>query len=194
MIHMCIDKPSAGAGRLVRDILLDLTCAARCDARVLITGDALGGKRELAGMIHYGSRRAAERFVSVDCAGAPDRLLEAELFGRAGANALTPDRDGRGLLEQADGGTVFLENIGAIGLALQARLLDFLENGRIQRVGAEAPHAIVDVRLISSAEADLFARAEAMTFSEDLFYRLNVMHLVLPAFAAGSEPPQTISH
>ncbi len=191
---MCIDKPSVATGGVVRDILLDLTCAVRCDARVLITGDRAQGKQEIAGMIHYGSRRAVGRFVPVDCAAATDGFLEADLFGRAATVDAGSDRETRGLLELADGGTVFLDNIGAIGLALQARLLDFLENGRIQRVGADAPHTTVDVRLISSADPDLFARTAAMTFSEDLYYRLNVVHLVLPTVSAGPEPPQAISH
>ena len=137
---MCIDKPSVATGGVVRDILLDLACAVRCDARVLITGDRAQGKQEIAGMIHHGSRRAVGRFVPVDCAAATDGFLEADLFGRAATVDAGSDRETRGLLELADGGTVFLDNIGAIGLALQARLLDFLENGRIQRVGADAPN------------------------------------------------------
>ena len=194
MTHTCIDKQFIPAGLLVRDILLDLTCAARCDARVLITGDRAHGRRELAGMIHYGSRRVAGRFVVVDCAAAPDSVVEAELFGRICTDDLRSDRDARGLLEVADGGTVFLDNIGAIGLGLQARLLEFLENGTIQRVGDDGPHTIVDVRLITSADADLFARTEGMTFSEDLYYRLNVVHLVLPTLTTGGERMPMVSH
>jgi two-component system, NtrC family, response regulator AtoC len=179
---MCIDRPSVAIGQIVREVLLDLTCAVRCDARVLITGDRDAGTRELAEMIHRGSRRAAGRFRTIDCAAATDEVLEARLFGRARGSAAGADGAAtRGLLEQAHGGTLFLANVGAIGPRLQRRLLTFLEDGQVQRVGADRPHTRVDVRVISSADRDLFARAEALRFSDDLFYRLNVVHLVMPA-------------
>jgi two-component system, NtrC family, response regulator AtoC len=177
---MCIDRPSVAIGHIVREVLLDLTCAVRCDARVLITGERDAGNKELAEMIHRGSQRAAGRFRSIDCAGATDDELEARLFGRARAVAPGTERGTRGLLEQAHGGTVFLANIGAIGPRLQLRLLQFLEDSLIQRVGAAMPHERVDVRVISSADRDLFARADSLRFSDDLYYRLNVVHLVMP--------------
>lgn len=186
MTDMCIEKPPTETGGVVRDILLDLTCALRCEARVLITGDSAGGKRELAGMIHYGSRRALGRFEVVDCAALSDAALEAELFGRDSEANGTSERATTGLLELADGGTVLLDNIGEMGSALQTRLLEFLEDGRIQRVGADHPHTSVDVRVISSADRDLFARAGTSGFNEDLYYRLNIVHLVLPAAGAGA--------
>jgi DNA-binding NtrC family response regulator len=178
---MCIETPPAAIGHVVREILLDLTSAVRCDARVLITGDRETGKKELAAMIHRGSRRSGGRFRTADCAATTDDLLEVKLFGRARASEPGVDRGTRGLLEQANEGTIFLANVGAIGLRLQGRLLQFLEDGKIQRVGAGRPHTTVDVRVISSAGPDLFARAEAMKFSDDLYYRLNVVHLVMPA-------------
>ena len=112
---MCIDRPSVAIGHIVREVLLDLTCAVRCDARVLITGERDAGNKELAEMIHRGSQRAAGRFRSINYAGATDDELEARLFGRARAAAPGTERGTRGLLEQAHGGTVFLANIGAIG-------------------------------------------------------------------------------
>jgi DNA-binding NtrC family response regulator len=183
---MCIDRPSV---HVIREILLDLTCAVRCDARVLITGDSEAGKREIAELIHRGSRRAGRRFLTLDCL-TSDTLLEAKLFGRARTNVPGPDRDTRGFLEQADGGTVFLSNVGAIGPALQARLLHFLETRQIRRVGADRAHTTADVRLISSADAGLFARAEAAGFNADLYYRLNVVQLVMPP-ARSDTPPMT---
>lgn len=179
---MCIDRPAVAIGHIVREVLLDLTCAVRCDARVLITGDRDSGKRELAEMIHRGSQRAAGRFRTIDCAASTDDVLEARLFGRARASESGVDGRGtRGLLEQAHGGTIFLGNVGAIGPRLQRRLLTFLEDGQITRVGAERAHTQVDVRVISSADRDLFGRTEALRFSDDLYYRLNVVHLVMPA-------------
>jgi DNA-binding NtrC family response regulator len=189
---MSIDRPPAATGHTVRDILLDLTCAVRCDARVLITGDSGPGKKKIAETIHRGSRRAARRFVSVDCAATTDNLLEWKLFGRARANVPGPDRDTRGLLEQADGGTIFLANVGAVGPTLQARLARFLENGQIRRVGADQSHTVVDVRVIASADRDLFAETEGGRFNADLYYRLNVMHLLIPAGRGTDASPATM--
>ena len=97
------------------------------------------------------------------------------------------DRDTRGFLEQAHGGTIFMANIGALGPALQARLLQFLQHGEIRRVGADLAHAKVDVRVISSADRRLFEQTESMRFREDLYYRLNVLHLVMPAIRRRSD-------
>ncbi|MEO8521235.1 MAG: sigma 54-interacting transcriptional regulator [Acidobacteriota bacterium] len=182
---MCIESSSV---HVIREILLDFTCALRCDSRVMITGDPNPGKRQLAELIHRGSRRAPRRFLTVDCAVAADPLLELRLFGAARASVPGPDCDIRGLLEQADGGTVFLENIGEIGPALQGRLLNFLETRQIRRVGADQAHTEVDVRLISSADARLFERAETGAFSAALYYRLNVVQL---ATAAANVPKPT---
>ena len=190
---MSIDRPPVAAGHVVRDILLDLTCAVRSDARVLITGDSGPGKKQIAETIHRGSRRAARRFVTVDCGATTDSLLEWKLFGRARTSVPGPDRDTRGLLEQADGGTIYLANIGAIGAALQSRLARFLENGQIRRVGADQGHAVADVRVIASADRELFADAEAGRFSADLFYRLNVIHLLIPAAKRLEDPPANLS-
>lgn len=178
---MCIDRPPVAAGHVVRDILLDLACAVRSDARVLITGGSRSGNKEIAEMIHRGSRRAASRLVTVDCAATTDSLLEWKLFGRARAGVPGPNRDTRGLLEQADGGTIFLANVGAVGSTLQARLARFLENGQIRRVGGDQAHTAVDVRVIASADRDFYSEAEAGRFSSDLYYRLNVMQLLIPA-------------
>lgn len=189
---MSIDRPPVAAGHIVRDILLDLACAVRSDARVLITGDRGPGKKEIAETIHRGSRRAAHRFVTVDCAATTDNLLEWKLFGRARASVPGPDRDTRGLLEQADGGTIFLANVGAAGPTVQARLARFLENRQIRRVGADQAHTVVDVRVLASADRDLFPDVEAGRFNADLYYRLNVMHLLMPASQRPNDPPESV--
>jgi len=185
---MSIDRPRVATGHLVRDILLDLACAVRSDARVLITGDRRPGKKEIAETIHRGSRRSARRFISVDCAATTDGLLEWKLFGRARAGVPGPDRDTRGFLEQADGGTIFLANIGAVGSTLQARLARFLENGEIRRAGADLAHTAVDVRVIASADRDLFPEVAGGRFSADLYYRLNVMQLLIPESERATDP------
>ena len=172
---MGIRRPSPATRHVVPKIQKDLVCAIRSDGRVLISGESRAGTRALARLIHRNSQRAAGRFLTIDCAAFPDVRLESKLFGRA----RDIDRDTRGFFEQAHGGTIFMANIGAIGLALQARLLQFLEHGEIRRVGADLPHTKVDVRVISSAR-HLFRQTETTTFREDLYYRLNVIHLVMP--------------
>ena len=112
---MCIDRPSVAIGHIVREVLLDLTCAVRCDARVLITGERDAGNKELAEMIHRGSQRAPAGSDRSSVPARRDDELEARLFGRARARAPGTERGTRGLLEQAHGGTVFLANVGAIG-------------------------------------------------------------------------------
>jgi DNA-binding NtrC family response regulator len=178
---MCIDRPPVTLNDVVRVIQPDLTCAVRCDAPVLITGDSGPINEDIAGMIHRGSRRAAGRFLTVDCASTTDSLLELKLFGRARGRVPGLDRDTRGVLEQADGGTILLENVGALGPALQVRLSRFLENGQIRRVGADQAHTLVDVRVIASADHDLFSRVDAGRFSRHLYYQLNVVHLLIPS-------------
>ena len=112
-----------------------------------------------------------------------DLVLESRLFGRARHSFDGSASSSRGLLEQAHGGTIFLANIGQIGHALQARLLHFLKHGEIRRVGADTAHAAVDVRVMSAADHRLFEQVAAGTFNPDLYYRLNVMHLVMPPVA-----------
>jgi transcriptional regulator with PAS, ATPase and Fis domain len=177
---MCIDGPSVPPRHPAPRIQQDLACAFRCDARVLITGESGVGTRAIARLIHRNSGRAAGQFLTIDCAAIPDVLLESRLFGHARDSVRGPDRDTRGVLEFAHGGTIFMANIGAIGLGLQARLLQFLEHGEVRRVGADLAHTKVDVRLISSADHHLFEQTETTTFRRDLYYRLNVMHLVMP--------------
>ena len=187
MTTMCIDRPSTATSPFVPSIRQDLACAIRCDARVLITGESGVGIRALARLIHRNSQRSAGRFLAIDCAAFPDVRLESKLFGRARAGVQGIDRNTRGFLEQAHGGTIFLANIGALGPALQARLLQFLQHGEIRRVGADLAHAKVDVRVISSADRRLFEQTESMRFREDLYYRLNVLHLVMPAMRRRSD-------
>jgi DNA-binding NtrC family response regulator len=177
---MCIDRPSTANSHFVPAIRQDVACAIRCDARVLITGESGFGIRALARLIHRNGRRSGGRFLAIDCAAFTDIRLEAKLFGRARAQGHGRDRDTRGFLEQAHGGTLFMANIGAIGPALQARLVKFLEHGEIRRAGADLAHTRADVRVIASADRRLFEQTESRTFREDLYYRLNVLHLVMP--------------
>ena len=146
---------------------------------VLITGETGTGKELVARAIHTLGPRAGGLFVPINCAAIPAELLESELFGHA-RGAFTGAADGRmGKFEVADGGTLFLDEIGDMPIALQAKLLRVLEDGVVERVGSNRRVA-VDVRVISSTNRDLRARIEAEQFREDLFYRLNVLHIALP--------------
>jgi DNA-binding NtrC family response regulator len=178
-----VERPAAprtGAHQWVPAIRQDLVAAIDCDARVLITGKSARGTRAIAHLIHRHSARTSAAFLTIDCGGRSDLTLEARLFGRARETFDGADRNTRGLLEQAHGGTIFIANIGAIGRPLQNRLLAFLKHGGIRRAGADVAHATADVRVISAADLRLFDQIEAGTFSADLYYRLNVMHLVMP--------------
>jgi DNA-binding NtrC family response regulator len=182
VIGTSIDRMSAAATQ-VPQIRHDVVCAMQCDARILITGMSARGTRALAQMIHRHGQRAHSPFLKLNCARQPDLVLEARLFGRARHSFDGGASSSRGLLEQAHGGTIFLANIGQIGHALQARLRHFLEHGEIRRVGADIAHATADVRVISAGDHRLFAQVDAGTFNPDLYYRLNVMHLVMPPVA-----------
>lgn len=178
-----VDRPAAprpGAQQWMPAIRQDLVAAIDSDARVLITGKSARGTRAIAHLIHRHSERTAAPFLTIDCAGRSDLALEGRLFGRARETFDGPERSTRGLLEQAHGGTIFIANIGAIGRPLQNRLLQFLKQGDIRRAGADLAHATADVRVISTADLRLFDQIQAGTFSADLYYRLNVMHLVMP--------------
>ena len=149
------------------------------DTTVLISGESGVGKEVLARYIHQSSHRAKGPFVAINCAALPDNLLESELFGhRAGAyTGATHDRVG--ILEEASGGTLLLDEIGEISLAMQVKLLRVLQEREVIRVGENRPRKI-DVRVISATSRDLTADARAGRFREDLLYRLRVLEIVVP--------------
>jgi DNA-binding NtrC family response regulator len=146
---------------------------------VLLTGESGTGKDLAAKVIHYNSGRAARPFMNITCSALPEALLESELFGHE-RGAFTDARQQKiGLLEAADGGTVFLDEIGEMVPALQAKLLRFLEERAFRRVGGSADIR-VDVRVIAATNRDLDEAVKEGKFREDLFYRLNVMQIELP--------------
>ena len=146
---------------------------------VLLTGETGTGKDLVAKALHYNSDRASRAFVNITCSALPEQLLESELFGHERGAFTDARQQKRGLLETADGGTVFLDEIGEMTPGLQAKLLRFLEEKTFKRVGG-LPDVRVDVRVVAATNRDLEKEVKSGKFREDLFYRLQVMPIVLP--------------
>ncbi len=170
-----------GASPKWQQIHDEVRLAGPTDAKVLVTGESGVGKEVVAHLIHQHSKRAQVRLVTLNCAGVPESLLESELFGHVRGSFTDAHRDKRGLLDQADGGTIFMDEIGEMSLRMQALLLRFLETGEIQPVGAHGPVRRVDTRLIAATNRDLLTQIAQGAFREDLYYRINVMHITVPA-------------
>jgi len=172
------------ASRAIRE---EIAFAARADAKVLVTGETGVGKDLVARLIHDGSRRRLAPMASINCAGLPDSLLESELFGHARGSFTGAYRDKPGLLEMGDSGTVFLDEVGEMSTRMQVVLLRFLESGEIQRIGADRSHTRVNVRLITATNSDLAAAIASGAFREDLYFRLNVIRLIIPPLRERTE-------
>jgi two-component system response regulator GlrR len=170
----------------MEDLLRQARLVADSDASVLVFGDSGTGKELLARAIHRASRRSARSFVAVNCGAIPEPLLESELFGHARGAFSGAVQAHKGLFLAADGGTIFLDEIGDMPLALQVKLLRVLQESEVRPVGA-TQSVPVDVRVISATHRDLDAHRAAGEFREDLFYRLNVVSLKLPALAERRE-------
>src|SRR4051812_46262093 len=158
----------------------EVAAAARSDAKVLIVGETGVGKEIVARMIHEAGRRRPRAFVTINCAGLPDSLLESELFGHVRGSFTGAYRDKPGLAVMAHRGTLFLDELGEMSLRMQAMLLRFVETGEIQRVGSDRSEGHVDVRIIAATNRNLLERINEKAFREDLYYRLNVIRLVIP--------------
>ncbi|HUE89602.1 MAG TPA: sigma-54 dependent transcriptional regulator, partial [Vicinamibacterales bacterium] len=169
-----------GVSGAIRGVEEEIDYAARSGAKVLITGESGVGKEVVARLIHArGSRRNAP-LVPINCAGIPDSLLESELFGHVKGSFTDAHRDKAGFLERAEGGTVFMDEIGEMSLRMQALLLRFLETGEIQRVGSDRHIPNLDVRVIAATHRRLITLVAERSFREDLYYRLNVIHIEVP--------------
>src|SRR6186997_1500984 len=172
-----------GQSQSIQQIQSLIAQVAGHESSVLILGESGTGKEVVARAVHHSSPRRNRPFIAVNCGAIPADLLESELFGHekgafTGAVAAKP-----GLLELAHGGTVFLDEIGALPLELQPKLLRALETREIRRVGGQSSRK-VDVRIIGASHVDLPAAIARGEFREDLFYRLNVVALLLPPLRA----------
>src|SRR5262245_45283949 len=169
-----------GESDVIEALRADIASAARTHAKVLITGETGVGKEVVARLIHVQSARNRQPFMAVNCSGIPETLLASELFGHTRGSFTGAYRDKVGLVRQADRGTLFLDELGEMSLAMQATLLRFTETGEIQPVGADAPIGRTDVRLITATNRDLWEQVAAEAFRRDLYYRLNVIQIRIP--------------
>jgi len=168
-----------GESTAMRKVLELVRRAASSDATVLVSGDSGTGKEVIAHAIHRASSRNARRFVPVNCGAMPEALFEAELFGYAKGAFTGAFTDRAGLFDEADHGTLLLDEVGELPLAMQVVLNRALQERQIRRVGETAERAI-DVRVIAATNVDLREAISAGRFREDLFYRLNVFPIHLP--------------
>ena len=184
-----------GSSAAIAELAQEIERIARSDAKVLVTGESGVGKELVAHAIHQRSARAARAMVAVNCAGLPETLLESELFGHVKGSFTGAYRDKQGKLEMADGGSIFLDEIGEMTLRMQGLLLRFMETGELQKVGADRAMGRVNVRVIAATNRNLRDMITEGTFREDLFYRLNVIHLTVPPLRERREDiPPLIDH
>ncbi|HWU88929.1 MAG TPA: sigma-54 dependent transcriptional regulator [Kofleriaceae bacterium] len=182
-----------GASPAMQQVYQLIDQVSATDATVLITGESGTGKEVVAREIHNRSRRAAGPFVAVNCAAVPEALLESELFGHAKGAFTDAKQSRQGLFQQASGGTLFLDEIGEMALVLQPKLLRALQERKVRPVGAEA-EITIDVRLVAATNRDLEEMVEDKRFREDLYYRINVIHIPLPPLRARGGDVLLLAH
>jgi DNA-binding NtrC family response regulator len=175
-----------GKSAAMQEVFANIRRLAGSSISVLITGASGTGKEMVAKAIHFNSPRRARPFVPLNCAAIPDTLLESELFGYKRGAFTDARNDRQGLFVEADGGTIFLDEIAELSPALQAKLLRVLQEGEIRPLGA-ARNEKIDVRVVAATNKDLETHLASGEFREDLYYRLNVIHIDLPALRDRAE-------
>ncbi|GAB4323205.1 MAG: sigma-54 dependent transcriptional regulator [Candidatus Sumerlaeia bacterium] len=187
------DVGIVGESAAIRGIKDLIAKVAATDSAVLITGESGTGKELVARALHKSSPRALKPFVAINCASIPENLLESELFGYEKGAFTGADKTKLGLIEVANSGVLFLDEIGDLPLLLQAKILRVLQEKEIQRVGSTTTRR-VDIRLIAATNQDLSDAIEAGTFREDLYYRLNVIRIHIPPLRERREDIPPLVH
>lgn len=183
-----------GSSRALKAVLDLAARASQSDRPVLITGETGTGKELFARAIHLSSRRKGKAIVSVNCGAFPETLIESELFGHRKGAFTGAINERKGLFELADGGTIFLDEIGELPLTQQVKLLRVLDTGEIQKVGSDRIMR-VDVRVVAATNRDLAAAIREKSFREDLYFRLNVIPIHLPPLRERKEDiPELVRH
>ena len=177
--HYTKIKGFVGESAVMQRVFTLIERVARVDATVLISGESGTGKELVARAIHLGSERSDGPFVPVNCGAIPESLIESELFGHRKGAFTGAEHDAVGLFRRADGGTIFLDEIGELPLAMQAKLLRVLQDKRVRPVGGDTDVPI-RIRVVAATNRNLRAEVKAGRFREDLYYRLNVVNVALP--------------
>jgi Nif-specific regulatory protein len=183
-----------GRSRALAALLREVAVVSPLDVNILLTGESGTGKSQIARVVHENSRRAGQAFVEVNCAALPETLIESELFGAVAGAHSTATRSVQGKVGAAEHGTLFLDEVGELTLASQAKLLQLLQSKQYFPLGASAPRT-ADVRLIAATNADLEAVVSRGSFREDLFYRLQVLPVRVPGLGERREDiPDLANH
>src|SRR5262249_46968783 len=183
-----------GSAPKMQEIFRLIERVANTDSTILILGESGTGKELVARELHRRSGRARGPFVPINCSALPENLLESELFGHRRGAFTGAINDKKGLFQEADGGTIFLDEIGSMSALLQSRLLRVLEEREVRRVGDNTP-SYVNVRVLAATNEPLEKRIKEGTFREDLYYRLNVIAIKLPSLRERREDiPVLVEH
>jgi two-component system response regulator AtoC len=183
-----------GTSPKINAVLRMIERVADTDSTILILGESGTGKELVARMLHFNSRRRNAPFIPINCSALPENLLESELFGHRKGAFTGAINDKKGLFHEADGGTIFLDEVGTMPPLLQSRLLRVLQEKEVRRVGDNTPVS-VNVRVLAATNEPLEKRIKEGTFREDLYYRLNVIPIGLPALRERSDDiPLLVGH
>ncbi|PYK98682.1 MAG: DNA-binding response regulator [Verrucomicrobia bacterium] len=183
-----------GSSAKMQEVFKMIERVADTDSTILVLGESGTGKELVAKALHYNSRRQLSPFVPVNCSALPENLLESELFGHRKGAFTGAINDKKGLFQEADGGTIFLDEVGSMSAMLQSRLLRVLQEREVRRVGDNVP-IYVNVRVVAASNEPLEKRIKDGTFREDLYYRLNVIPILLPSLRERRDDiPLLVSH